>query len=101
MELPSHITILYLFSLIKNNLYRDSLPTVHLQAWPLSACLFDGELAAGPVPTLYAEDPEAVIDIIGRDLIKLHSDISKINKIFFAAETLSVGEAAALLKKPR
>jgi len=43
--------------------------------WDLSADLFDGDLLAGLVPTIYAADPDSMPDILKRDLIKVRSHI--------------------------
>ena len=72
-----------------------------MKSWPLHASLFDGELAAGLVPTLFAEESDSAIDSLNKDLVKTHADISKINRIFFVAEHVSLTEAQGLLKKPR
>jgi hypothetical protein len=42
-------------------LFRDNVPTVELAVWGLEATLFDGEIAAGPVPVLFSEEPEATL----------------------------------------
>lgn len=81
--------------------YRDNVPTVHLGIWDLNATMFDGEEAAGPVPTLFAEDSEATLGAIRADRAKTHADFQKIVKIFFVPECVNIKEAAALLKKPR
>jgi hypothetical protein len=39
-------------------LYRDSVVTVSISEWDLTCNLFDGETAAGPVPRLFAANPE-------------------------------------------
>ncbi len=82
-------------------MYRDNIPTIHLKSWSLHASLFDKELAAGLVPTLFAEDPDSAVAMLNKDLVKGHADIMKINRIFFVAEQLILSDALALLKKPR
>ena len=77
------------------------MPTIHINTWPLSATLFDGEIAGGPVPTLFATDEAAALDGISSDLGKAHWDLSKLNKVFFTSESIYLKEALALLKKPR
>ena len=37
------------------------MPTVQLKIWDRDATLFDSEHLAGPVPTFFAEDPEAAL----------------------------------------
>jgi hypothetical protein len=34
-------------------------PTICLARWPLDATLWDGDVIAGPVPTLFTEEVEA------------------------------------------
>ena len=58
--------------------------------------MFDGEAAAGPVPTLFSEDPEASIRAIKANLPKAHHDIQKL-----AGETVRLSDCQAILKKPR
>ena len=77
------------------------MPTICIKQWPLNAMMFDGDEAAGLVPTLFAVNPEAAEDAIKRDPHKAHWDTAKINKIFFIPENVNLMEATALLKKPR
>ena len=63
--------------------------------------MFDGEAAAGPVPTLFSEDPEASIRAIKANLPKAHHDMQKLAKIFMAGETVRLSDCQAILKKPR
>jgi hypothetical protein len=72
-----------------------------LSSWPLQANLFDGEIAAGPVPIFFAEDPEEAKESMMSDLPKAHYDIMRINKNFFVAESGNMKDVQALLKKPR
>jgi len=47
-------------SLIRNFfLCRDNIPTICLAQWPMEATLWDGDVIAGPVPTLFTEEVEA------------------------------------------
>ena len=34
------------------------MPTICLAQWPLEAAMWDGDLIAGPVPTLFTEEVE-------------------------------------------
>ena len=56
---------------------------------------------AGPVPSLYSDDPDASLAGITSDPLKSHWDLQKISKSFFMAETVTVAEAVTMLKKPR
>ena len=74
------------------------MPTIHINTWPLSATLFNGEVAGGVVPVLFATDEAAALDSITSDLAKAHWDV---NKVFFISESINLKEALALIKKPR
>ena len=41
--------------------FSDNVPTIYINTWPLSATLFDGEIAGGAVPTLFASDEVAAL----------------------------------------
>ena len=77
------------------------MPTIHINTWPLSVTLFDGEIAGGPVPTLFASDEAAALNGVNSDLGKAHWDVNKLSKVFFISESVYLKEALALLKKPR
>ena len=77
------------------------MPTIHINTWPLSATLFDGEVAGGVVPVLFATDEAAALDSITSDLAKAHWDVNKLNKVFFISESINLKEVLALIKKPR
>ena len=77
------------------------MPTIHINTWPLSATLFDGEVAGGVVPVLFATDEAAALDSITSDLAKAHWDVNKLNKVFFISESINLKEALDLIKKPR
>ena len=77
------------------------MPTIHINTWPLSATLFDGEVAGGVVPVLFATDEAAALDSITSDMAKAHWDVNKLNKVFFISESINLKEALALIKKPR
>ena len=79
----------------------DNLPVIIIKYWPLEATLFDGEQLAGPVPSLYSEDPDAAQAAIKREPLKAHWDLNKIAKSFFMVESVTTTEALAVIKKPR
>jgi hypothetical protein len=76
-------------------------PTVELATWSLDATLFDGEHAAGPVPVLFSEDPEASLTALEGAAAKAHSDLQKVAKCFFMPEYIKLEEALHVVKKPR
>ena len=82
-------------------IYSNNLPTVLIKSWPLEADLFDRDQLAGPVPSLYSDDPDASLAGITSDPLKSHWDLQKISKSFFMAETVTVAEAVTMLKNPR
>jgi hypothetical protein len=84
-----------------NTLCSDNLPTVKLAAWPLEATLFDPEVIAGPVPTLFGTDEYAALEGIRADPLKNHWDLSRIAKNFFMAENIDLEAAVLVCKKPR
>ena len=79
----------------------DNLPVIIIKHWPLEATLFDGEQLAGPVPSLYSEDPDAAQAAIKGEPLKAHWDLNKIAKSFFMVESVTTTEALAVIKKPR
>jgi len=81
--------------------YRDNVPTLNLAEWSLDANLFEGEKMAGPVPSLFAEDPEATKEAISNNPSKAYTDCQKLMRSFFMPENVELLETAALLKKPR
>ena len=82
-------------------MFSNNLPTAFIKSWPLEVDLFDGDQLAGPVPSLYSDDPDAALAGILSDPLKSHWDLQKISKSFFLAETVTVSEAMAVIKKPR
>jgi len=72
-----------------------------LSNWPISASMFDGDVAAGPVPSLFSDDPEATTRAISGNPAKAHHDVQKLAKVFLAGETVRLSDCSALLKKPR
>ena len=72
-----------------------------LSSWPLSCNLYEGEIAAGPVPILFASEPEEALEAITSDPAHAHYDVTKINKALLAFEFITAKAALAVLKKPR
>lgn len=87
--------------MLTTTIYRDNLPTVHITTWPMTSNLFDGEVAAGLVPTLFTSDPTATLAAITTEVIKAHADLAKVNKTITTYESVSVAEALLVLKKAR
>ena len=54
------------------------MPAVDVKTWYLHAHMFDGDAAAGPVPILFAANPEAAAAAIGAEPAKAYFDLSKV-----------------------
>jgi hypothetical protein len=80
---------------------RDNVPVILLSSWELQAKLFDGEVAAGPVPALFSEDAAASTEALRSNPKKAHQDLQRAAKIFMMPELVELTEATALIKKPR
>ena len=46
-------------------IYSDNLPTVLIKSWPLEADLFDGDLLAGSIPSLYSDHQRPTEEPLG------------------------------------
>ncbi len=77
------------------------MPTQLIASWPLSCTMFDGDVLAGPVPTLFAESTEEALEAITADPGKAHYDVMKIHRMFFMPEHVDLEAAVAAAKKPR
>jgi hypothetical protein len=82
-------------------LCRDNVPTIELVSWDLEATLFDGDVAAGPVPVLFSEEPESTAAAVAANVAKAHYDVQKIARCFAMPETVRLEDALSLVKKPR
>jgi hypothetical protein len=76
-------------------------PTIRMGAWPLNAALFNGDDAAGPVPTLFSEEPEAAVGALNDNPHRAHADLQRLARLFFQPELISLEDAGPLIKKPR
>lgn len=77
------------------------MPTILLASWPVEASLYDGEDAAGPVCSLFADDPSATLEAIKANPESVHRDIQRIAKSFFMPEHIDPADAIPLIRKPR
>jgi hypothetical protein len=80
---------------------RDNVPVLLLDAWELQAKLFDGEVAAGPVPALFSEDADSSTEALKANPKKAHQDLQRAAKIFMMPETVDLADALAIVKRPR
>jgi hypothetical protein len=60
-------------------LCRDNLSAVDVKTWYLHAHMFDGDVAAGPVPLLFAANPDVAAASIAAEPAKAHFDLSKVH----------------------
>jgi hypothetical protein len=63
--------------------------------------MWDGDILAGPVPTLFAEDADLSSEALAGDPAKAHGDLAKLYRAFFMPEHLQLTDAVELLRKPR
>jgi hypothetical protein len=82
-------------------MFRDNVPVVELSTWNLEATLFDGDLAAGPVPVLFTEDPDSSRTALANNVAKAHYDTQKIASCFYMPEILKLEDALTVVRKPR
>ena len=86
---------------MSNFLSRDNVPCLLLTSWELECPMFEGEHVAGPVPTLFGEDPDTSKLAISANLGKAFTDTQRMMRCFFMPEVVSLEEAKAVVKKPR
>ena len=63
--------------------------------------MFEGDQVAGPVPTLFAEEPESSMTAIKANPAKAFTDLQRMVRCFMMPETISEEEADSFVKKPR
>ena len=86
---------------MSNVLSRDNVPCLLLASWELECPMFEGEHVAGPVPTLFGEDPDTSKLAISANPGKAFTDTQRMMRCFFMPEVVSLEEAKAVVKKPR
>jgi hypothetical protein len=69
-------------------LFRDSVVTVSISEWDLTCNLFDGESATGPVPRLFAANPEEAHAALISDEGRTFRDLQRIMAKFFVPENI-------------
>jgi hypothetical protein len=74
---------------------------VKLAAWPLVATLFDPEVIAGLMPTLFGTDENSALEGIRAGPLKNQLDLSRISENRFMAENTDLEAAVLMCKKPR
>jgi hypothetical protein len=101
MKIFNEIHLLKLQNIEYLHFHRDNVPVIDLGQWPLEATLFEGDKTAGPVPTLFSEDPEASKAALEAGAVNAHKDYQRAAKCFLMPETINLDEACAVVKKPR
>ena len=87
--------------LITINDFRDNVPVMNIQTWPLDGALYEGEATAGLIPTYFSEDPVAAKEAIATNIPRSHKDYQRLTKAFFMPETIGQAEALQIVRKPR
>jgi hypothetical protein len=80
---------------------RNYIPTIRLASWPLSCEMFDVDLIAGPVPTMFAEDPDMTKEALKEDHYRAHFDMAKFLRVFLQPEHVDLGESFEIVNEPR
>jgi hypothetical protein len=83
------------------SLFSDNVPAVNIGSWPLEVSMFDGDLMAGPVVSLFAEDIEEARRNVTSNPQRAHGDLQRVMRAFFMPETILPEDAQAIIKKPR
>jgi hypothetical protein len=82
-------------------MFRDNVPAVCVARWDLEATMYDGDIMAGPVVTLFTDDEDGARSCLVANPQRAHADLQRIMRSFFMPELITAKEAAALIKKPR
>ncbi len=90
-----------MFLILLLTIRSDSISTVLLAEWHVSADYFDGDVLNGPVPRLFAPDPAMAKAAISSDTGKAFKDIQRLHSRLFMAEHVSVDEAWGFVGNPR
>jgi hypothetical protein len=61
------------------------MPIIELASWQLGCAMFDGDLAAGPIPVLFSEDAVSTVENIRKNVQKAHHDYQRAAKSLYDA----------------
>jgi hypothetical protein len=75
--------------------------TTLLAEWPLTGDFFDGDCLNGPVPRLFAPDPDAARAAINSDPSKAFKDLQRIHARIPISEHVTPEEAWEYVGNPR
>jgi hypothetical protein len=76
-------------------------PTVLLAEWDLHTDYFDGATLSGPVPRLFAAQPNEARTALRSDPAKAFKDLQRIHSRLFIAENIPATEAWSFVGNPR
>ncbi len=82
-------------------LFSDGVPTVLAAEWDTSTAMFDGEMARGPVPRLFATNPAEAKDNLSSDPAHAHKDLQRIMSRITINENIPAHAAFELVLNPR
>ena len=68
----------------------DNIPTYKIKSWPADSTFFDGDLMAGPFPSLFSTDSIASLAGIIKDPKKCHWDLMKISRLILMPESVGI-----------
>ncbi len=101
------MTQIYVFKLIPSltfapkPLFSDTVVTTLLAEWPLTGDFFDGDCLSGPVPRLFALDPDTARAAITSDPSKAFKDLQRIHARIPISEHVTPEEAWEYVGNPR
>jgi hypothetical protein len=75
--------------------------TVSIAEWDLTCNLFDGETALGPVPRLFAANPEEALAALNSDEVRAFRDLQRIMAKFIVPENIPPHKAWDFLNNVR
>jgi hypothetical protein len=76
-------------------------PAVLLAEWDLQTDYFDGATLNGPVPRLFAAQPDEARSALLSDPAKAFKDLQRIHSRLFIAENIPASEAWSFVGNPR
>jgi hypothetical protein len=82
-------------------LFRDNVPVIVLCQWNLEADYLEDEYLSGLLPVLFANDAESAEKGLQDNPDSTMRDLSRLNRVFFSPETVSIEAAIAVVRKPR
>jgi hypothetical protein len=80
---------------------RDNVPVIVPCQLSLDADYLDEDYLSGLVPVLFANDAASAKKGLRENTASTMKDIDRLNRIFFASETVDLEAALAIVKKPR